>query len=57
VEHTFACLVQSRWLVRDDERLPDTSAAMVQPNSIHRTGHRAWSIRRRMFRYKRKVAA
>jgi putative transposase len=55
VEQTFACLIKSRRLVRDYERLPETSAAMVKLSSIHRMARRARPSRRRKFRYKRKV--
>jgi putative transposase len=54
VEQTFACLIKSRRLVRDYERLPETSAAMVKLSSIHRMARRARPARRRKFRYKRK---
>lgn len=57
VEQTFACLIKSRRLVRDYERLPETSAAMVKLSSIHRMARRARPSRRRKFRYKRKVAS
>lgn len=54
VEQTFGCLVRWRRLVRDFERLPETSAAMVKLASIHRMARRArppcW---RKKFRYKR----
>ena len=56
VEHTFACLVKSRRLVRDYERLPETSAAMVKLSSIHRMARRARPSRRAKFRYQRKKA-
>ena len=56
VEQTFACLIKSRRLVRDYERLPETSAAMVKLSSIHRMARRARPSRRRKFRYMRKVA-
>ena len=53
VEQTFAGLVRSRRLVRDFERLPETSAAMVKLSSIHRMARRARPPRgRRKFRYK-----
>jgi len=55
VEQTFANLVRSRRLVRDFERLPGTSAAMVKVSSIHRTARRARPPRgRRKFRYQPK---
>ncbi len=54
VEQTFGCLLRWRRLVRDFERLPETSAAMVKLSSIHRMARRArppgW---RKKFRYKR----
>lgn len=56
VEQTFACLIKSRRLVRDYERLPETSAAMVKLSSIHRMARRARPTRTRKFRYTRKVA-
>ena len=58
VEQTFAGLIRSRRLVRDFERLPETSAAMVKLSSIHRMARRARPPRgRRKFRYKPEVAA
>jgi putative transposase len=60
VEQTFGCLLRWRRLVRDFERLPETSAAMVKLSSIHRMARRARPPRwRKKFRYKRppKVAA
>jgi len=58
VEQTFGCLVRSRRLVRDFERLPETSAAMVKLSSIHRMARRARPPRgKRKFRYQRKTAA
>ena len=58
VEPTFGCLVRSRRRVRDFERLPETSAAMVKLSSIHRMACRARPPRgRRKFRYQRKTAA
>ena len=58
VEQTFAGLIRSRRLVRDFERLPETSAAMVKLSSIHRMARRARPPRgRRKFRYKPKTAA
>jgi putative transposase len=58
VEQTFACLIKSRRLVRDYERLPETGEAMVKLSSIHRMARRARPPRgRRKFRYKRKAAA
>ena len=56
VEQTFGCLVRSRRLVRDFERLSGTSAAMVKVSGIHRMVRRARPPRgRKMFRYKRKT--
>jgi putative transposase len=58
VEQAFAGLIRSRRLVRDYERLPATSAAMVKLSSIHRMARRARPPRgRRKFRYKPKAAA
>ena len=58
VEQTFGCLLRSRRLVRDFERLPETSAAMVKLSSIHRMARRARPPRwRKKFRYQRKKAA
>lgn len=58
VEQTFAGLIRSRRLVRDFERLPETSAAMVKLSSIHRMARRARPPRgRRKFRYKPKATA
>ena len=58
VEQTFGCLVRSRRLVRDFERLAETSAAMVKLSGIHRMARRARPPRgRRKFRYKRPTAA
>ncbi len=58
VEQTFAGLVRSRRLVRDFERLPEPSAAMVKVRSIHRMARRALPPRgRRKFRYKPKPKA
>ncbi|MBA4068007.1 MAG: IS5/IS1182 family transposase [Isosphaera sp.] len=58
VEQTFAGLIRSRRLVRDFERLPATSAAMVKLSSIHRMARRARPPReRRKFRYAPKAAA
>lgn len=58
VEQTFGCLVRSRRLVRDFERLAETSAAMVKLSGIHRMARRARRPRgRRKFRYKRPTAA
>ena len=54
VEQTFGCLLRWRRLVRDFERLPGTSAAMVKLSSIHRMARRARPPRwRKKFRYKR----
>ena len=58
VGQTFAGLIRSRRLVRDFERLPATSAAMVKRSGIHRMARRARPPRgRRKFRYKPKAAA
>ena len=58
VEQTFGCLIKSRRLVRDYERLPETGAAMVKLSCIHRMARRARPPRgRRKFRYQRKTAA
>jgi putative transposase len=58
VEQTFGCLIRSRRLVRDFERLPETSAAMVKLSGIHRMARRARPPRgRRKFRYKPKTPA
>ena len=58
VEQTFAGLIRSRRLVRDFERLPGTSAAMVKVSCIHRMARRARPPRgRRKFRYKAKTAS
>jgi putative transposase len=58
VEQTFGCLVRSRRLARDFERLAETSAAMVELSSVHRMARRARPPRsRRKFRYKRTTAA
>ena len=58
VEQTFGCLMRSRRLARDYERLTETSAAMVQLSAIHRMARRVHPGRgRRKFRYKRKTAA
>jgi putative transposase len=57
VEQTFGCLVRSRRLARDYERLAGTSATMVKLSCIHRMARRARPPRgRRKFRYKRKAA-
>jgi putative transposase len=54
VEQTFGCLLRWRRMVRDFERLPATSAAMVKLASIHRMARRARPPRwRKKFRYKR----
>ncbi len=54
VEQTFGCLLRWRRLVRDFERLPETSVAMVKLSSIHRMARRARPPRwRKKFRYKR----
>ena len=56
VEQTFAGLIRSRRLVRDFERLPGTSAAMVKLSSIHRMARRARPPRgRRKYRYRPRV--
>lgn len=58
VEQTFGCLLRWRRLVRDFERLPETSAAMVKLSSIHRMARRARPPRwRKKFRYKRPTKA
>lgn len=58
VEQTFGCLVRSRRMVRDYERLAETSAAMVKVSCIHRMARRARPPRgKRKFRYKRTPAA
>jgi putative transposase len=58
VEQTFAGLIRSRRLVRDFERRPETSAAMVKLSSIHRMARRARPPRgRRKYHYKPKTAA
>jgi putative transposase len=58
VEQTFGCLVRSRRMVRDYERLVETSAAMVKVSCIHRMARRARPPRgKRKFRYERKPAA
>lgn len=57
VEQTFGCLVRSRRLTRDYERLTETSAAMVKVSCIHRMARRANPPRgRRKFRFKRPQA-
>ncbi len=57
VEQTFGCLVRSRRMVRDYERLAGTSAAMVKVSCIHRMARRARPPRgKRKFRYKRTPA-
>jgi len=54
VEQTFGCLLRWRRLVRDFERLSETSAAMVKLASIHRMARRARPPRwRKKFRYQR----
>lgn len=58
VEPTFGCLLRWRRLVRDFERLPETSAAMVKLSSIPRMVRRARPPRwRKKFRYQRKKVA
>lgn len=58
VEQTFGCLVRSRRMVRDYERLAETSEAVVKPSCIHRMARRARPPRgKRKFRYRRKAAA
>lgn len=57
VEQAFGCLVRSRRMTRDYERLTGTSAAMVQVACVHRMARRAKPPRgRRKFRYERKLA-
>lgn len=57
VEQAFGCLVRSRRLARDHERLAGTSAAMVKLSSVHRMARRARPPRgKRKFRYRRKAA-
>jgi transposase len=41
VEQTFGCLVRSRRMARDYERLAGTSAAMVRVGCVHRMARRA----------------
>lgn len=54
VEQAFGCLLRWRRLVRDFERLPSTSAAMVKISAIHRMVRRARPPRgRKKYRYKR----
>lgn len=56
VEQAFGLLMRWRRLVRDFERLPVTSGAMVKVAAIHRMARRARPPRwRRKFRYKRPV--
>ena len=58
VEQTFGCLVRSRRMVRDYERVAETSEAMVKLSCIHRMARRARPPRgKRKFRYQRKAAA
>lgn len=58
VEQTFGCLLRGRRLVRDFERLPETSATLVKLSSIHRMVRRARPPRwRKKFRYQRKKVA
>lgn len=58
VEQTFGCLMRSRRLAQDDERLPETIAAMVRLSAIYRMARRVHPGRgRRKFRYQRKTAA
>ena len=58
VEQAFGCLVRSRRMTRDYERLTATSAAMVQVACTHRMARRARPPRgRRKFRYKRPPTA
>ena len=58
VEQTFGCLLRWRRLVRDFERLPETSAAMVKLSSIHRMLRRARPPRwQKKFPYKRPTKA
>jgi putative transposase len=57
VEQTFGCLVRSRRMARDYERLAGTSAAMVKVSCVHRMARRARPPRgRRKFRYTRTPA-
>jgi putative transposase len=54
VEQAFGCSLRWRRLVRDFERLPETSAAMIKLASIHRMARRARPPRwRKKFHYKR----
>ena len=54
VEQTFGCLMRSRRLVRDFERLAETSAAMVKLGCVHRMARRARPPRgKRKFRFER----
>jgi len=58
VEQAFGCLVRSRRMTRDYERLTTTSAAMVRVACAHRMARRARPPRgKRKFRYKRPPAA
>ena len=58
VEQSFGCVLRWRRLVRDFERLPETSGAMFKLASIHRMARRARPPRwRKKFRYKRPVKA
>jgi hypothetical protein len=58
VEQTFGCLVRSRRVVRDCERLAETSAAMVRARCVHRMARRDRPPRgERTFRYERMPAA
>lgn len=58
VEQAFGCLVRSRRMTRDFERLTTTSAAMVRVACAHRMARRARPPRgKRKFRYKRPPAA
>ncbi len=58
VEQTFGCRIESRRLVRDDERVSETSAALVTLSCTHRMARRARPPRgQRTFRYRRKTVA
>ena len=54
VEQAFGCLMRSRRLARDYERLPECSAAMVKVSAIHRLLRRLRPAPQKYrFRYKR----
>jgi putative transposase len=54
VEQAFGCLMRSRRLARDYERLPECSAAMVKVSAIHRLLRRLKPAPQKYrFRYKR----